>query len=51
MSSLLSPRTLLVWMSGAGVLGILALLPILFEGSYWQTLAFITFLFVSLSVA
>jgi branched-chain amino acid transport system permease protein len=45
------PRTLLAWLVAVGSLGMLVMLPILFEGSYWQTLAFITFLFVSLSVS
>src|SRR5574337_1395894 len=44
-------RALLAWLVAIGSLGMLVALPILFEGSYWQTLAFITFLFVSLSVS
>ena len=50
MNRLVSPRTLLAWLVAIGGLAILIAFPILFKGSYWQTLAFITFLFVSLSV-
>ncbi|MBI4454361.1 MAG: branched-chain amino acid ABC transporter permease [Acidobacteria bacterium] len=41
----------LTWLVAIVVLAFVAALPMLYPGSYWQTLGLITFLFVSLSVS
>ncbi len=46
-----SPRTIISLLLAVLALAFLAALPILFRGSYWQNLGFITFLFAGMSVA